>query len=243
MNLAPLRLLLKSPRSSRLRKPFEGIRSEGHVGPLSSEAYPGAAAASEQLSTLIAMIFKLIDERGSAIIQLNSPKKGEGTSTVAREIARSVSLSTWCKVALIDSSRNARDSWLSQAVFEHAADAPADIGLRPVRLGASNFDIGGLNRVGEFGLRLDKVRETYARLRLNYSLAIVDCPAVLASGEAATIASLADGIILVVEAYKSSADDIARSRDLLLQAGGTLFGAILNKRPILPSVLSKLTSD
>jgi Mrp family chromosome partitioning ATPase len=194
----------------------------------------------QQMSALMAMTFKLIDERGSAVIQLTSAKAGEGTTTAAFELARAAALSSWCKVVLVNAGKpqTAMSSSIPSG-FEKVDNEAEELDLRPVRVEGADFVLGELNRAGDFGLQLDKVRKHYSWLRSNFTLVIVDCPPALESGEAATIASLADGIILVVEAQKSTITAVERARDLLLQAGGTIFGVILNKRPLLPPALAK----
>jgi Mrp family chromosome partitioning ATPase len=187
------------------------------------------------MSTLLAMTVKLIDERGSAIIHLTASGPGQGTTTVAREIAALAAQSSWCKVALIDAARPEGEPRPSPAGGD-----PADLDLQPARFGGSDMTVGLLNRSGQASLRIDTVRKHYAWLRANFSLIVVDCPPALSSSEAATIASLADGTIVVVEAEQTRVADVEKTRELLLQAGGVIFGVILNKRRQMPDYLSRL---
>jgi Mrp family chromosome partitioning ATPase len=201
----------------------------------------GADAAQQQMAALLAMVLKLIDERGSAIIHLASARPGEGTSTIAREIAGMAALSKWCKVALIDAARPSRAGAVPVSIVGAANLEAIELDLHQMRFGESEVAVGELNKAGEFALRVDAVRRHYAWLRANYSLIIVDCPPVLVSVEATTIAALADGTILVVEAERSRVPDLERARELLLQAGGAIFGVVLNKRPKLPDFIARMT--
>jgi len=196
-------------------------------------------AMQQQMSALLAMTFKLINERGSAIIQLTAAGAGEGTTTVAYELARVAALSNWCKVSLID----AAPAWRGAprpGGFDAPAGDEAELSLRPVQFGGASFAFGELNRTGDIGLQPDRIGKCCSWLRSNFTLVLVDCPPVLGSVDAANIAAIADGTILVIEAQKTGVTEVERARDLLLQAGGTLFGVILNKRPKWPGFIENL---
>lgn len=199
--------------------------------------YSGLDTVQRQMSALLAMTFKLISERGSALIQLTAARAGDGTSTVAYELARVAALSKWCKVALIDTGTTASGP---PAPGRAEADEAAELFLRPVQFRGANILVGQLNQTGAFGLQPDRVRECCSWLRSNFTHVIFDCPPVLGSADAANIAATADGTILVVDAERTDAADAERACDLLVRAGGTVIGVILNKRPQLPKLIERL---
>lgn len=56
---------------------------------------------------------------------------------------------------------------------------------------------------------------------------IVSAPPLLAASDGMTLASLADGVIVVVAAGRTRRDDAQRARDLVLSAGGTVLGSVV----------------
>jgi capsular exopolysaccharide synthesis family protein len=62
----------------------------------------------------------------------------------------------------------------------------------------------------------------------NYTHVIVDSPPIASFTDGVLIASMVDGVILVVNAGKSSRQVVKRSRQLLLDIGAKIFGVVLN---------------
>ena len=89
--------------------------------------------------------------------------------------------------------------------------------------------------------RVESVRGLYGFLRSNFNLVVVDCPPVLTGHHAASLASVADGTLLVVEAERTRAADVNRTRETLEQLGATILGVVLNKRrQRIPKFLGRL---
>jgi len=65
-------------------------------------------------------------------------------------------------------------------------------------------------------------------LKKSYDVIIVDAPPVLAVTDAAIIAKIVDGIIMVIRAGKSTQKEISRSKILLERAKGNIIGSVLN---------------
>jgi len=77
-------------------------------------------------------------------------------------------------------------------------------------------------------------RECIQQLCSNSTFVLVDCPSLRRSGEALSVAAAVDGVILVVEAGKTTKLDLAFAERQITAAGGKLEGHILNRlrRPI-----------
>ena len=66
--------------------------------------------------------------------------------------------------------------------------------------------------------------------RPRYDWIVIDGPPVLESPDAAMLAAVADGVVLVVQAGRTKRPVLTRSVDLLRKAGGRVLGIVLNRR-------------
>jgi capsular exopolysaccharide synthesis family protein len=62
----------------------------------------------------------------------------------------------------------------------------------------------------------------------NFTHVVIDSPPIASFTDGVLIASLVDGVILVVHAGKSSRQVVRRSRKLLMDVGAKIFGVVLN---------------
>ena len=185
-------------------------------------------APRPELGALLAAVALLVDDRRSAVLHVTAARHGEGTTTVARELAAALGQSAWCRVALVDAAQMPTDFTVPSLLgtFERGQE-PA---LRCAYIGTSEVHVGRLTGPGEGAPRLESLRGLFAWLRSHYTVAIVDCPPVLPCREAAITAAIADGTILVVEAERTRRAEIAQTRIILDQLGATLLGVVLNRR-------------
>ena len=65
-------------------------------------------------------------------------------------------------------------------------------------------------------------------LQKNYTHVVVDSPPIASFTDAVLIASIVDGVILVVHSGKSSRQVVRRSRQLLQDIGAKIVGVVLN---------------
>ena len=72
-------------------------------------------------------------------------------------------------------------------------------------------------------------------------LFIVDAPGLLTSIEAFAVCGQADGVLLVAQAERTTPQQIDAVRATIARAGGTIIGAVLNKRRYrLPAFIARL---
>ncbi len=196
---------------------------------------PQLDLVSREIVTSLATLVRLIDDRGSMVVHVTSARHGEGTTTVARELAAAAARSRWCKVALLEADRPAEGDPLaaglpSMGLLESFGETGKAQPLRRLRMGESEIGLGTLSSSAAMTPKVESVRGLYNWMRANYTLAIVDCPPVQEAGDSAVMAPIADGTILVVEAEKTRIAEIKRARDALEMWGATLLGTVLNKR-------------
>ena len=73
-----------------------------------------------------------------------------------------------------------------------------------------------------------------------FELAVFDLPPVESSNDAAHLAALLDGVVLVVEAESSNCDDVRRACELMTRFGARPLGVVLNKfRQSVPEWLAR----
>lgn len=195
---------------------------------------PGPLAA--ELGSLLAAVRPLLDGDGGAVLQVVAATEGEGTSTIAREFALLAATSGQRRTVLIDADR--RDP-----VTARSFDCNTAHGL--VELPWNTSDVGSVVKpvsgtllsvaclIGQRGPgRTDAatIAHLYNRLRDEFELIVVDCPAV-ASGDYLELAPDAtDGVILVVQAETTRPAVVAHAKGQIEQAGGNVLGAVLNRR-------------
>src|SRR5260370_9718994 len=73
----------------------------------------------------------------------------------------------------------------------------------------------------------DQMRKLIGVLRVPFTYIVIDSPPVNSFSDGVLIASMVDGVLLVVHGGKSSRGVVRRSRQLLLDVGEKLFGVVL----------------
>src|SRR6185503_13584492 len=74
----------------------------------------------------------------------------------------------------------------------------------------------------------DQMRKLIELLSQHFTHIVIDSPPVNSFTDGVLIASMVDGVLLVVHGGKSSRGVVRRSRQLLLDVGAKLFGVVLN---------------
>ena len=192
-----------------------------------SVANPAAALTGcPELAPLLSVLFLMIDETRSLVINITSAHAGAGTSTVARKLAEAAAATGWCRVALIDAQPSDDDTGRGLVDAVEQGESPM---LRPRRVGTMEVDSGRLSTGGRPLSRIESVRRLYGGLRDRYSLVVVDCPAVFAGQQTLMVAGAADDTVLVVEAERTALADVARARAALARRGAGVLGMVMNK--------------
>ncbi|PZF60235.1 lipopolysaccharide biosynthesis protein [Curtobacterium sp. MCBD17_034] len=179
-----------------------------------------------------------VDERPKVLV-VTSPLPGDGKSTIAANLARSLAVTSTGRVVLIDC--DLRRPVLS-AVFGVARGA----GLTDVLSGRADLadvmqqtdDVGNLWIVGSgrvppnpselLGSRM--FRDILASLG-EHATVVLDAPPILAVTDAVVLAAGADGLVVTVSAQGTTIDQLGRALQLVARGGGTVLGAVLNRVP------------
>ncbi|RYC29463.1 lipopolysaccharide biosynthesis protein [Lichenibacterium minor] len=219
----------------RRRKGF-AKRPLGEMARLARREPDGRFAAAMR-DTRTSILLALEGKRGHAL-GVTSWAEGAGRSLVAANLAGVVALSG-SPVTLVDADIHRADGGLTalgtpvarsltESLLDPTGATPPDtvrfdehLGLVPARSagGAGGFDA----YLGAPGLpRLVEGWRTQGDV-------VVDLPALASGGDARAAAARLDGVVIVVEAGRTTTDDVERAVNALSRAGATVVGTILNR--------------
>lgn len=108
------------------------------------------------------------------------------------------------------------------------APDPAEEAIQPTSVPRLSLLAAGSRRGSQAELKGAQMRSLLARLAGAYDVIILDTPPVLVSADAAILAPLTDGVILVVRAGQTVRDAVEQGFEQLTVAGGHVLGVVLN---------------
>lgn len=224
----------------RIRDDDELVRIVGapvlaHV-PDSRHANRGQAF--EALQFLRANLQLQDPDRQTRVIVVTSPQPGDGKTTIAGGLAEALAL-TGERVVAIDC--DLRDPALHQrlevelapgltnALLEprSADDLLLDSPLGPKVLTAGTMPLDPLLTVPALVRLPDLLNE----VREQADYVIVDTPPISVAADASTVASMADGVIIVVDRRRSRSDVLAAAREQLAHARARVLGIVVDRAP------------
>ncbi len=197
---------------------------------------PSTTPSTQHYLQLLASIQLGIERRsrGSAIA-FTAVASGEGVSQVVRSFAAELVRHTGKRTVIVDAQRLQR---LTAADYMHLPQLCVDTNIHNLWLLPNKEFDGRLARTHhaqadawqrepEFGL------ERLQAFGSEFDYTLIDCPALKASYEAAMLAPIVDGVVLVVEADRTKRDQIRRAQQTIGMSNGKLLGLVLNKRRYL----------
>jgi polysaccharide biosynthesis transport protein len=214
------------------RMPVRSVALAAWLGiPEMSEAFAGT------------MNSLLLGERGSAsaqMIVITSPEEGDGKTTVAANLAIALA-QIGRRVVLVDGDlRKPRLHTIFNVSAEKGVakllDATDQIGQQPLDQLVSKTQIPNLyiiptkpvhhgvsKRLHSLGMRT-----LLARLRGEFEMVIIDSPPMRDLSDARVLGWLADGVVLVLRARKTTSESAVAVSECLLQDGIRVLGTVLN---------------
>jgi protein-tyrosine kinase len=209
---------------------------------------PGPEMEEEMISLYQMIAASLPGVEHCSILFIGSASN-EGTSTVARQLARTISFRMEKNVLLIDLDRSRPDLHVYAGLKrERSEDSTA--------ASQGDFIDSSLCRVEESSLYVMPLFQTsrltpktvestkghafWEPLKDRFDLIIVDAPPASRFPDGLGIASQVDGVVLVVEAEKTRWPVARSARDKILKSGGNIIGIVFNKRKFyIPTWLYK----
>lgn len=221
-------------------EPFDaGRRLATAVSPLSGPARRSHFAITEGIRELRTnLAYVSIDDPPSVVVVV-SASPGEGKSTVAANLADAVAASGRSVIVV--------DCDLRKPMIATIYEKEGSVGLTDVLAGrASTSDVaqrvsGGLDlTVFTSGptppnpselLGSNAMREFLESLRRTGAFVVLDAPPLLAVTDGAVLATIADGVIMTVDAASSTQDQLQRAVGAVQRVGGKILGVVLNRVP------------
>ncbi len=174
---------------------------------------------------------------GHGAIALTSCHPAEGVTTASAYIAGQIAERGEGRVLLIDANCSSPEQHilfgtkLSPGLAELGySPRSASTCIQPTSNEGLDILCAGKNENGFAAIGLKTFSQALPLLRREYSLIICDLPALLEHSPSMQLASLMDGVVLVVEAEKTRWEVIHKAKDTLGSTGATVLGVVLNKK-------------
>ncbi len=192
------------------------------------------AEAYRQLRTNLQFID--VDDHPTCLV-ITSSIPGEGKSTTAANLALAIAQGG-SRVALVDAD-------MRRPSVAKNFELVGEVGLTSVLIGKAGIDdvvqpaSDGLDVITSGPippnpselLGTQHMHELLKELAARYDRVIIDTPPLLPVTDAAVLARLADGAVLVVRANKTSREQVTRAADGLRSVGAKLLGCVLSMAP------------
>jgi Mrp family chromosome partitioning ATPase len=182
---------------------------------------------AREMNTLRIGLESALEERVQRSIMFMGSQGGEGTTTIAAQFALLLAADPRVRVVLVDAH-----------VRRPALGERFGLGGRDVRRGTDATDIQRPlsvvpvtdDTVAEGWLGPARARDLLAHLARDYDWVVLDGPPVLESPESLELATLADGVVVVLQSGHSKRPVVARAVELLRKSGARILGSVLNRR-------------
>ena len=211
----------------------------------------GRAEAIRQLRTNLMFVRATGGEtRGAEVVVVTSAVGGEGKTTTALDLARSLA-EAGERVLLVEADlrrptlaptlRLAPGPGLSEVLAGQVELAAA---VRPGGgEGLSVLPAGAVPPNPAELLGSERMAAAVATLRTGYDKVLLDAPPLLPVTDAAVCSAVADGVLLVVRWGRTSRDEVAEAVAMLEQVHAPVLGSVLNGRRLTRSERRRYSSD
>lgn len=180
--------------------------------------------------------------RAPKSLLVTSSLPGEGKTTTAVNTASSLA-QTGATVVIVDAD-------MRRPRLHSIFDVPDEVGLSSILSSSLSDDeiLAMVSRDEERGLDIlgsgpippnpaeligsDQMRNLLAVLQKHFDHVVIDSPPVSSFTDGVLISTMVDGVLLVVHGGKSSRHIVQRSKQLLQEVGGKIFGVVLNNTEV-----------
>ncbi len=228
-------------RARRAR--IEGV-TPGEAAPpprpvnLGPGAHDGGVDMEHEMIGLYQTITAALPDIDHRVILFVGSRSNEGTSTIARQLAKTASLRMEKSVLLIDLDRSRPDLHVytnlkpeaNSGDAEDLEDRLDDTLCRVEESSLYVMPIFQRTMVSPRTLDTAKGADFWEPLKERFDLIIVDSPPATMFPDGPAIVSRVDGVILVVEAEKTRWQVALAAKEKILKSGGNILGIVFNKR-------------
>ncbi|MGB4224397.1 MAG: hypothetical protein WBJ54_11335, partial [Syntrophorhabdus sp.] len=225
---------LNLPVLSAIRRLMLSSRVPVDVNPTHDSAKSEMDMEQEMIDLYQTVTAALPDADRRTILFVGS-RSNEGTSTIARQLARVASLRMEKSVLLIDLDRSRPDLHVYSTLKAKTdlQDGEDQTGLSLTRVEESSLYVMPLFwRIMVTPKTIDYAKrgDFWESLKDQFDLIIVDSPPASMFPDGPAIVSRLDGVILVVEAEKTRWHVALSVKEKILKSGGNILGIVFNKR-------------
>ena len=217
-----------------------GKKTDSGVTPelsLQTEVIRGVSLSAE-MTWLHHQVEGLLANSGNKMIQFMGSRRGEGVSTIVREFAkvaverhgksvlvldsayqdpaRRININVTCEYGWLDLLKEGE---LTDKAFFRVGES--NLYFAPISVQASMVP-----PVKDLSMAVD----VWTKLKEKFDLILIDSSSDANTSESIAVSRNMDGVLLVVEAEKTSKKTIKKIKDRINANGGTIIGVIFNKR-------------
>lgn len=185
---------------------------------------------------LIKTLFQAVGNDGklrNRVIAFTAATPGEGVTYVVNLIAKELALQTNKRVLRIDADA-LRELHLADANYVarycEETDVENLLTISTSKAKTQTVTTRGPSRANDFDSNPEYRIACIKALRWNFDYVLIDCSSLAVSADATTLASLVDGISVVVKAGQTRRAQIKRSQKTIESAAGKFLGFVLNQR-------------
>jgi Mrp family chromosome partitioning ATPase len=207
---------------------------------------PDSVRLGREVGPVLGRLRNAMAEGSGVVVHLTAAQRGDGVSTLAREIAAAAAAEPFCRVLLLDASEAGEEAGgtFARPLPDLAAAylGRGEVEVASVTAGAASFHATALR--GSFGAPAPggrSLRELHEEVRAGYDLVVVDCPPILESPFLHRLGSEPPRVVMVLQQDRTPIPIAIRAREEVALAGGSLIGVVLSgrMRP-LPRILGSL---
>jgi capsular exopolysaccharide synthesis family protein len=209
---------------------------EGDPDPMLCAYYRPKSVEAEAFRGVRTALYFSTMGKGHQVIQLTSPNKADGKSTVIANLAVSIAQSGK-RVLLMDADfRRPRQHQIFRVENPQVGLATVMAGELSIPQAVRTTQVPGLfllpcgPRPANPAELLTSPRflELIAEARADYEYVLIDTPPVLAVSDPCVVAPHVDGVILTIRATKNNQPAALRAKDALVTLGANVVGVIVN---------------
>ena len=181
---------------------------------------------------LLARIFQRPSEENSrgSMVAITSAHPGAGVSHITNALAEALNQGGDRLTMLLSSRHMSAGEVSSDSGEALERSAPADLWPRHEP---------GVSRDNWHAIHV-RMAVYFENLRREYRYILIDCPSLREAEHAVILASLVDGVVLVVEANRTQKEQFLYAERTIENAGGRILGHVLNKRTyVIPNCLHR----
>ena len=201
-----------------------------------------------EMTRLYQNVLALLPNSKSRVIQFIGSRKNEGTSTILREFGQFLGEKANKFVLLVDEDHHHRSLHkafiypsgisLHDVISEGGSLDKAIFQIRNSRLFLCRLS-GGTTATALPVLSVND-EMLWTRLRNEFDFILIDSQPISESENGLNLCSVADGVVLVIEAEKTRSQVVSTLKNRIIQHGGNILGLVFNKqRYYIPEAIYK----